>query len=471
MTSEKNSDSQVSSKNALQSTRAFHLLLVDDDPLIHQALKLCLPKEWNVYGVQDPNHVPFERFFHAAFVDMHLFGDLTNPAGIKVIERLARSQPQLEIVAISGDMNRSLMELCLKAGAQRFLAKPLSAEELRMLLDKIAALWNLRLIDHADRGQAYRWIGHSAASLGIRKKIADLKGEEKPILLEGETGTGKEVVARLLHQQEPARPLISINMASLPEALFESELFGHVKGAFTGADTNKIGLVEAAHGGDLFLDEIEALSLTNQAKLLRFLENGEIRKVGGKDIIKVQTRVIAASNRSLQQMVRDSQFREDLFFRLASQRLQLPPLRDRKEDVLELSEFFLEIEKPRRNKKFTADGSEALLNYDWPGNVRELQRICEQLSLVSPLPLIRKEDVEALLIPQPNSAKSFGTLSPRLNLALGLAALCEQFETQVIKQALQVDSDIDAAAHLLKISRSSLYKKIKDYRIDQENPT
>jgi DNA-binding NtrC family response regulator len=262
-------------------------------------------------------------------------------------------------------------------------------------------------------------------------------------------------------------------MASLPEALFESEMFGHVKGAFTGAETNKIGLIEAAHGGDLFLDEIEALSLTNQAKLLRFLENGEIRKVGGKDIIKVQTRVIAASNRSLQQMVRDSQFREDLFFRLASQRLQLPPLRERKEDILELSEFFLEIEKPRRNKKFTADGSEALLNYDWPGNVRELQRICEQLSLVSPLPLIRKEDVEALLNPRSNQSNAFGSATPgrTLNLAFGLTKLCEQFETEVIKQALQVEKEIDAAAQLLMISRSSLYKKIKDYKIDVESST
>jgi DNA-binding NtrC family response regulator len=262
-------------------------------------------------------------------------------------------------------------------------------------------------------------------------------------------------------------------MASLPESLFESEMFGHVKGAFTGAETNKIGLIEAAHGGHLFLDEIEALSLTNQAKLLRFLENGEIRKVGGKDILKVQTRVIAASNKSLQQMVRDSQFREDLFFRLAGQRIQLPPLRERKEDILELSEFFLEIEKPRRNKKFTPDGSAALLNYEWPGNVRELQRICEQLSLISPLPLIRKEDVEALLNPRSNQSNAFGSATPgrTLNLAFGLTKLCEQFETEVIKQALQVEKEIDAAAQLLMISRSSLYKKIKDYKIDVESST
>lgn len=451
--------------------RAFNLLLVDDDILIHQALRLSLPKEWTLQGVQHPDHVPYERFFHAALVDMHLFGDLSNPVGLKVIEKLARTQPQLEIVAISGDLNRQLMELCLKAGAQRFLAKPLTLEELHLVLDKIAALWNLRLMEKGDRGPAACWLGHSAASLAIRKKIAELHGETKPILIEGETGTGKEVAARILHEQQSPRPLISINMASLPETLFESEMFGHVKGAFTGADTNKIGLIEAAHGGDLFLDEIEALNLGQQAKLLRFLESGEIRRVGGKDSLRVQTRVIAASNKSLQQMVRDGAFREDLYFRLASQRLFLPPLRDRKEDIIELSEYFLEIEKPKRNKKFTADGSQALLDYPWPGNVRELRRICEQLSLTSPLPLIRREEVEALLRPQQlgNTPQGFLLQGSSLDLSLGLSVLGERFETGVIELALQQTKDIEAASGLLKISRSSLYKKIKDYNIDVEN--
>jgi CheY-like chemotaxis protein len=154
--------------------------------LIHQALKLCLPKEWNVYGVQDPNHVPYERFFHAAFVDMHLYGDLTNPAGLKVIEKLARSQPQLEIVAISGDMNRLLMELCLKAGAQRFLAKPLSAEELRMVLDKIAALWNLRLIDKAlIVGRRIDGLDTALPLWEFVKKLPTLRARKNLVLLEG----------------------------------------------------------------------------------------------------------------------------------------------------------------------------------------------------------------------------------------------------------------------------------------------
>lgn len=448
----------------MNSPRAFHLLLVDDDTLVQQSLKLTLPKEWSLYGVQRPEHVPYDKFFHAAFVDMHLFKDTSNPVGLQVVEKLARSQPQLEIVAISGDLNRELMEQGLKAGAQRFLAKPLMPEELQMLLDKIAALWNLRLMEKSDYGQTYKWIGQSPKSIEIRKKIAELRAETKTILIEGETGTGKEVVARLLHQQEGSRPLVSINMASLPENLFESEMFGHMKGSFTGADTNKIGLVEAAHGGDLFLDEIEALTPSNQAKLLRFLENGEIRRVGGKDALQIQTRVIAASNKNLEQMVKSGEFREDLYFRLASQRLTLPPLRERESDIPQLAEYFLDFEKPKRNKKFTADGLEALQKYRWPGNVRELKRICEQLSLICPLPLIRQEDVESIIKPSLPSANA----NREINMDLGLSALVENFEADVIRTVFQKVTDVEQAAAKLKISRSSLYKKMKDYNIHGE---
>ncbi len=449
----------------MAKTRVFSLLIVDDDPLIHQSLKLSLPSYWKVFSAQKLEAVQFERFYHAAFVDMHL--EPNKPAvGPQVIEKLMKHNPQLEVVAMSGDLSRELMESCLKAGAQRFLAKPLMPEEITMVLEKIEALWDLRTVDpHSDRNST-RWVGQSKESQTIKKRLAELRGETKPVLIEGETGCGKEVVAKLLHEQEGDRPFIAVNIASIPDNLFESEMFGHVKGAFTGADQNKVGLTEAANGGDLFLDEIEALPLTQQAKLLRFLESGEVRKVGAKESITVKARVIVASNKPLDKMVAAGEFREDLLYRLASQKVQLPPLRDRLADIDELAQHFLAMERPRRNKQFTEDGLAALKTYNWPGNVRELKRVCEQLSLTSPLPFIRAEDVNQWLTPAATPAKAPSYTV--IDFAKGLNTLVDEFEAHVIRTAMKQTKSIEEASQLLQISRSNLYKKISDYNIQEE---
>jgi DNA-binding NtrC family response regulator len=440
----------------------FLILLVDDDSLIHQSLRLVLPNHWKLISAKEMSDIPFGHFFHAAFVDMHLVPNSKNPVGLEVIRRLCDKNPQLEVVAISGDMSRELMELCLKVGAQRFLSKPLLSEEVLLLIEKIEALWTLRNIESQHHNSQVKWIGQSEASKSVIRKIAGLRGESRHVLIEGETGTGKEVAARLLNQQEGQKPYITVNVASIPENLFESEMFGHIKGSFTGAEQNKIGLCEAAHSGDLFLDEIEALAPTHQAKLLRFLESGEIRKVGAKDSIQVKCRTIFASNRSLEKMAKEGNFREDLYFRISGQRLELPPLRDRKDDIADLARHFLSMERPRRNKNFSEDGLQALHEYGWPGNVRELRRVCEQLCLTSPLPVIRKEDINALLkpsLPLPGATN--------LDLSKGLNLLVEEFEAQIIHRCLKLEPDIEKAAEKLNISRSSLYKKIKDYKIDE----
>jgi DNA-binding NtrC family response regulator len=445
--------------------RALHLLVVDDDSLIHQALKLCVPAPWKIFSVSKKELVPYDHFFHAAMVDMHLDVKSKVPDGVEVIENLTKSNPQLEVIAMSGDLDRELMEKCLKVGAQRFLPKPLMPEEVLLVLNKIEAYFSLRNLETGTHAKTTSWVGSGTSSEKIKKRVAELKGETSTILIEGETGTGKEVVARLLNHQENERPLIAVNISSISEQLFESELFGHVKGSFTGADQNKIGLAEAANGGDLFLDEIEALPLSQQVKLLRFLESGEVRRVGAKDITKVQTRVIVASNQPLKKLVADGKFREDLFFRLNSQRIELPPLRERKEDIPELVKNFLEAERPRRNKDFTADGLDALKNYSWPGNVRELKRVCEQISLVSPLPFIRGQDVQALL--QTGSGGS-GNAAESLDLSRGLNELVADFEAKIIRAAQKDIQDVEELSKFLKISRSTLYKKIKDYQLDEE---
>lgn len=448
------------------ATQFFSLLIVDDDPLVHQSLKLCLPTHWKVFSAPKLEAIQYERFYHAAFVDMHLEPGSTKAAGPQVVEKLIKNNSQLEVVAMSGDLNRALMESCLKAGAQRFLAKPLMPEEVLLILEKIEALWNLRSMDPSSYRHSTRWVGNSTASQKIKKRIAELRGETNAVLIEGETGCGKEVVARLLHEQEGERPFIAVNLASIPENLFESELFGHVKGAFTGAETNKVGLAEAANGGDLFLDEIEALPLSQQAKLLRFLETGEVRRVGAKESTLVNTRVIAASNKPLEKMVAAGEFREDLLYRLSSQRVELTPLRERLDDIDELAKHFLEAERPRRNKSIDIDGLAALKKYNWPGNVRELKRVCEQLSLTSPLPFIREVDVTNWLKPV---ATLPGTPSyTAIDFNKGLNTLVEEFEAHAIRTCLKQTRDIEEAAKILQISRSNLYKKIKDYKIEEE---
>jgi len=443
-------------------TREFCLLFVDDDPLLHQSLKMIMPKHWRVISCQSPDDVPFGKFFHLALVDMHLTKQSKNPQGLQVIKKLIEAQPMLEIIAASGDWSRDLMESAIKSGAQKFLAKPWQVDEVHLILEKAEALWNIRNISQNLRKT--QLVGQSKSTQELRRQIAQLKGENNPVLIEGETGTGKEVVARLLHEQEDARPFIAINVSALPENLFESEMFGHVKGAFTGADQNKIGLIEAAHGGDLFLDEIEAFPLIHQPKLLRFLESGEIRKVGGKESFKVQARIITASNRPLDAMVKSSEFREDLYFRLASSRIKLAPLRERLEDLKELADYFLNLQKPRYNKSWTDDGLDALKKYSWPGNARELKRVCEQLALTSPLPLVRAEDVKSWVTPESASP----SLNSKIDYSLGLTILVENYEKQLIQNYLKIESDVEKAAVQLQISKSNLYKKIKDYSINSK---
>lgn len=447
-----------------KADQRLKLLVIDDDDLVVSGLRMALPSNWRLTHTSNPKSIP-PGPFAAALVDMHLSADLTKAEGVKLISKLHGEDPHLEIVAISGDLDRELMEACLKAGASRFLAKPLSPEELLLTLEKIEALLLLRNASQRSAGPTASWIGSSPQAQEVRRLIAQLKGESGPILIEGESGTGKEVAAQLIHSQEGSRPFVSVNVAALPENVFESEFFGHVRGAFTGADQNKMGLAEAAHGGDLFLDEIEALPLSQQPKLLRFLESGELRRVGAKDSLRVQVRVVAATNQNLEALVKEGKFREDLLWRLNGRKLHLPALRERKTDIAELAGFFLANERPRRNKTMAPDAVEALAAHSWPGNVRELKRVCEQLSLHAPLPIIRRADVLNVL---PAHAAT-GANPAAVDLSLGLPDLLADFEARVIRAALDRDTDIDQVAHLLKISRSSLYKKIKDYNIEMRS--
>lgn len=445
------------------------VLVVDDDDLLPASLRLALPSNWSISSCNTPEAALALNSLdgiNAAFVDMHLTGDLRKAEGLMVLQHFRSLNPHLEYVAMSGDLDRKLMEQGLESGATRFLAKPVGSEEFLQTLEKIEALALLKEVSRS-RPDEPRWVGKSAASLEVLRSIAALRGERGPILIEGESGTGKEVAAWLVHRQEAAqasRPFVRVNLGAVPESVFESEMFGHMKGAFTGADQNKIGLAEAANGGDLFLDEIEALPTANQAKLLRFLESGEIRKVGARDTTKVSVRVIAATNQDLSKMVQNGDFREDLMWRVSGKKLKLPALRSRIDDIKDLAAYFLSLERPRRNKTLAEDAVEVLKKHRWNGNVRELKRLCEQVCLVSPLPIVRAEDI-LLALPQGSIEASY----PRsdLDLSLGLVELTARFEAQVIREALSRWNDLDIAAEKIGISRSSMYKKMKDYGIER----
>ena len=441
----------------------LNLLILEDDQNLAQSLRLLAPDTYKVFVAQKPDLIPDHVFFHAALVDMHLEVEPPSTAdGLLVVQRLVKKNPQLEVVAMSGNLDRNLMEKAIQMGAQRFLAKPLSADEVNAMLEKIEAHWRLRFAAFDNLSTRAHLVGSSTATEKLRKQVAELKGEKAPVLIEGETGTGKDVVARLLNQQEGSRPYISVNCSALPENLFESEFFGHVKGAFTGAETNKIGFAEAAHGGDLFLDEIEALPLSQQAKLLRFLESGEIRKVGGKDLQKVDVRIISASNIPLKQLITEKKFREDLYFRLSAHRIEIAPLASRPNDIPDIARAFLDQARPRRNKSFDPAAILELQNYDWPGNVRELKRVCEQLMLTSALPMIRDSDVQNLL-KQNVSAEDGSVLTEQ-----SLDSFLTSQEKKFISYNLKLTKDIDKCCDILKISRSSLYKKIKELEINYE---
>lgn len=438
----------------------LNLLVVDDDSLVRDSIKISLPENWQAHTFENPKDIPKHKHFNAAIVDMHLSGNTDVAEGVDVIASLRKSDPHLEIIAMSGDLDRELMEACLKAGASRFLAKPMNFDELKITLEKIEAY----LLLQGARGRSQNttaWVGNSKSSQNLKKIIADMTGEAGPILIEGESGTGKEVTSQLLHQQRSNAPFVPVNVAGLSESLFESEFFGHVKGAFTGADQNKMGLAEAAHGGDLFLDEIEALSLNMQVKLLRFLESGEIKRVGAKESIHVKCRVILATNQKLENLVEEKKFREDLLWRINGKKISLPPLRERKADIPQLAKHFLGQDRVRK-KEISPEAIEALESYEWPGNIRELKRVCEQLLVSCPLPIIRAEDVDGILKPQSSTSVN----SSSIDFKMGLPDLIKNYESFAILTALEKYKDIDETAKILKISRSSLYKKIKDHNID-----
>jgi DNA-binding NtrC family response regulator len=365
------------------------ILVVEDEKIIRQAVKRLLERQGHEIFEADSLHVAKDLAF--SDYDM-IISDLRLPGGngTELIE-LAGETPVLIMTSYAS--LRSAVD-AMKLGAVDYIAKPFDHEEMLLTVERILKQRNLSRSHEVLQDEVAKEypvtgiIGSSPLMNNLFSKISKVAPTDATVLIQGESGTGKELVARALHTQSRRKdaPMISVNCAAIPESLIESELFGHEKGAFTGAATLRLGLVEAADGGTLFLDEIGELPLEAQARLLRVLQEGEIRRVGSVQSRKVDVRLIAATHRNLKELASKAEFREDLYYRLNVLELHLPPLRARGQDVMELAEFMLQrsCEKMNRSKMLLTDASrQAISQYQWPGNVRELENAIERAVILA----------------------------------------------------------------------------------------
>ncbi len=397
--------------------------------------------------------------------------DMPGMSGIEVIAKARELSPQTDAVVLTGKSSLETAVAALRHGAFDYLTKPCKLVELQALLNRVADKRELTNKYLAIKRQLERLegksqlIGASAAMERVRKLITRVAPTNSTVLILGETGTGKELVARALHDQSlrAEMPFVAINCGALPESLIESELFGHRRGAFTGADEHRVGLFEVANGGTLFLDEIGELPKGMQAKLLRFLESGEIRRVGENDSFQVDVRVVCATHRHVEQMVSEGDFREDLMFRINTFEIHLPPLRERIEDIVPLASHLLARFRPGvhpDDELFTPDAVRALREHNWPGNVRELANAVEHATILCDSGPIGSEHLPARFDPRRARTLSTSMSHASKQMPAGPQTLRE-IEMQVIYQTLErLGGNKPKAADELGISLKTLYNKL-----------
>jgi two-component system, NtrC family, nitrogen regulation response regulator NtrX len=452
---------------------AEHLLIVDDEAGIRTTLSGILQDEGYRTSGAETAADALDQLRRQPFDLVLLDVWLPDRDGLDLLAELHELQPELPVIVISGHANVDSAVKAIRLGAYDFLEKPLSLS--RVVLTVQNALERLRLArelaelaGHLDRGEPL--VGSSPSMQRLKAELKVAAASDSRILVIGENGTGKELVARQVHRlsRRARGPFVDVNCAAIPEDLIESELFGHVKGAFTGAISDRRGRFEQADGGTLFLDEIADMSLKTQAKVLRVLQEQRFERVGGTASIQVEVRVVAATNKDLAAEIRDGRFREDLYFRLAVIPLQVPPLRERRGDVRELAEHFIALfarEIGRRPKRLDAAAVERLDAYSWPGNVRELRNLVERLMIMTPGDTVGERD-----------------LPPALRAANGthdrplweedfpsLRAARAAFERRYIERKLaELGGNVSRTAQVLGLERSNLYRKMRAYGIEAE---
>jgi two-component system response regulator PilR (NtrC family) len=448
--------------------------IIDDEPIIHEVLGDLLTTEGYIVVNSSNGEEALEKHSPQAYELILL--DLLMPGmdGIEVLKRIKKIDPHSVIVIITAYASVESAISAMKMGAFDYIQKPFKHDELlltvrRAVEHKKLQEENLRLKDELKRKFSFEnIIGKSEVMQEVFELIKASAPTRSTILLQGESGTGKELVAKAIHQNSDRAsfPFITVNSGSLPPDLLESHLFGHVKGAFTGAVNLKKGLFEAAENGTIFFDEISSLNQETQSKLLRVMQEKEFMRLGGTKIIKVDVRVVAATNSELEELVRQQRFRQDLFYRLNVIKIELPPLRKRKEDIPLLVKHFLHIygkENKKEIEEISEDVLEILANYDWPGNIRELENLIERAVVLSKSNLITRDSLPPFVVSPQGEKAAASSASQDLNLKEGLLTFQKEAIITALKRSKGVQKN---AASLLGVKPTTLNEMIKRLNID-----
>ena len=450
------------------------ILVVDDEKNIRSSLEGILKDEgYRVRGIATGEEL-LKQVAQAVpdlvILDVWLLG----MDGLQTLEEVKRLHPELPVIMISGHSTVEAAVKATKLGAYDFIEKPLSLEKTVLAVRNALDRQRLELENRALRQtleQRYEIVGESPAIQDLRAQIQSAAPSHGRVLIRGESGTGKELIARAIHRQSLRRdkPFVEVNCAAIPDELIESELFGHEKGAFTGATTKRRGKFELADGGTIFLDEVGDMSLKTQAKVLRVLQEQTFERVGGTETLTVDVRVIAASNKNLEEEIQKGTFREDLFYRLNVIPFEVPPLRERREDIPILANHFLRLfseEYGRREKSLSPEAMQLLLQHPWPGNVRELRNVIERMVIMVPQDTIRHFDVAPSLRARPGAVPEAPTEAEG-DWDGTLREARERFERQYILRRLgEANWNITRTAERLGIERSNLHRKLKAYGIE-----
>jgi two-component system, NtrC family, nitrogen regulation response regulator NtrX len=446
-----------------------HILIVDDERAIQRSLRGVLEDEgYRVTAVGSAEEALARLADDAPDL---VFLDIWMPGmdGLEALAEIKQRRRETAVVMISGHGTIETAVKATKLGAYDFVEKPLSLEKTLLVVERTLEHARLeqqhrQLRERVERGQEI--VGKSSVIDELRQQIAVAAPTTGRVLIHGESGAGKELVARAIHARSTRAegPFVEVNCAAVPEELIESELFGHERGAFTGAVARRRGKFELADGGTLFLDEIGDMSLKTQAKVLRALEEQAFERVGGKETIRVDVRVITASNQNLQELIVAGKFREDLFYRLNVIPIEVPALRKRKEDLPALVEHFITLvsaENGRRPKTIAAEALAYFLTYDWPGNVRELRNMVERLVIMAPREVIGPDD-----LPPPLRTREEGNTVESAQRDRKLKDARESFErAYILSELREHEWNMTRTAEKLGIERSHLYRKLKAYGI------